>query len=179
MGLFFTADHHFAHANIIRYCQRPFATVAEMDAALVQQWNVTVGASDIVYHFGDFTLQGLPQFAVIVRQLNGRLRIIPGSHIPGRIPGARCSSADGREPRNAPNVHSNTEGDYPDCGPRDGLGFGTAPGDDLGRGPVASSVLSSPLSSRARRSWPLRRRSTSSARRRPATGRLRRGSPRR
>src|SRR3972149_5509124 len=47
----------------------------------------------------------------------------------------------------------------------------------LGRGPVASSVLSSPLSSRARRSLPLRRRSTPSARRRPATRRLRRGSP--
>src|SRR2546422_10835786 len=38
--------------------------------------------------------------------------------------------------------------------------------------------LSSPLSSRARRSLPLRRRSTPSARRRWATRRLRRGSPR-
>ncbi len=52
-------------------------------------------------------------------------------------------------------------------------------GSRLGRGPVASSVLSSPLSSRARRSLPLRRQSTPSARRRPATWRLRRGSPRR
>ena len=40
-------------------------------------------------------------------------------------------------------------------------------------------VLSSPLSSRARRSLPLRRLSTPSAQRRPATGLLRRGSPRR
>src|ERR1035437_6139157 len=47
------------------------------------------------------------------------------------------------------------------------------------RGPVASSVLSSPLSSRARRSLPRRRRSTPSERRRSATWRLRRGSPRR
>jgi hypothetical protein len=47
----------------------------------------------------------------------------------------------------------------------------------LGRGPVACSVLSSPLSSRARRSLPRRRRSTPSARRRSATWRLRRGSP--
>jgi len=37
-------------------------------------------------------------------------------------------------------------------------------------------ALSSPLSSRARRSLPLQRQSTPSARRRPATGRLRRGS---
>src|ERR1700681_18025 len=44
---------------------------------------------------------------------------------------------------------------------------------------LGRSNLSSPLSSRARRSLPLRPRSTPSARRRPATGRLRRGSPRR
>jgi Tetracyclin repressor-like, C-terminal domain len=44
---------------------------------------------------------------------------------------------------------------------------------------VSSSVISSPLSSRARRSLPLRRRSTPSARRRSATWRRRRGSPRR
>jgi hypothetical protein len=47
----------------------------------------------------------------------------------------------------------------------------------LGRGPVACSVLSSPLSSRARRSLPRRRRSTPSARRRSATWCLRRGLP--
>jgi hypothetical protein len=47
------------------------------------------------------------------------------------------------------------------------------------RGSVASSVLSSPLSSQARRSLPLRRQSTPSARTRSATWRLRRGSPRR
>jgi hypothetical protein len=46
----------------------------------------------------------------------------------------------------------------------------------LGRGPVASSVLSSPLSSRARRSLPRRRQSTPSARTRSATSRRRRGS---
>ena len=78
--LFFTSDHHFGHARIIQYCQRPFASVEEMDAALIQLWNDTVGASDLVYHLGDFTLQGLPEFKAIVRQLNGHLKILPGSH---------------------------------------------------------------------------------------------------
>src|SRR5213078_1188210 len=44
--------------------------------------------------------------------------------------------------------------------------------------PSGYSVLSSPLSSPARRLLPLRRQSTPSARRRSATWRLRRGSPR-
>jgi calcineurin-like phosphoesterase family protein len=78
--LFFTSDHHFGHARIIEYCQRPFASVEEMDAALIRLWNDTVGANDLVYHLGDFTLQGLPEFMATVRQLNGRLNILPGSH---------------------------------------------------------------------------------------------------
>jgi calcineurin-like phosphoesterase family protein len=32
--VFFTADHHFGHRNIIGLCQRPFADIEEMDAAL-------------------------------------------------------------------------------------------------------------------------------------------------
>ena len=31
--VFFTADTHFDHANIIRFCIRPFATVEEMNEA--------------------------------------------------------------------------------------------------------------------------------------------------
>ena len=41
--LFFTSDLHLGHANIIRYCDRPFANVGEMDAELIRRWNETVG----------------------------------------------------------------------------------------------------------------------------------------
>jgi len=78
--IWFTADHHFGHANIIRYCNRPFASADEMDATLIRLWNESVGVDDVVYHLGDFTLQGLPKFQAIIWQLNGKLRIMPGSH---------------------------------------------------------------------------------------------------
>jgi len=29
--IYFTADHHFGHANIIRHCGREFTSVEEMD----------------------------------------------------------------------------------------------------------------------------------------------------
>jgi calcineurin-like phosphoesterase family protein len=32
--LWFTADSHFGHTSILDYCQRPFGSVEEMDAAL-------------------------------------------------------------------------------------------------------------------------------------------------
>jgi calcineurin-like phosphoesterase family protein len=77
---FFTADHHFGHTNIIRYCQRPFVSAGEMDAALVELWNETVGGDDTVYHLGDFCLGGLDRFRRVAWRLNGHLKIVPGSH---------------------------------------------------------------------------------------------------
>jgi calcineurin-like phosphoesterase family protein len=51
-----------------------------MDKMLIRLWNEVVGADDIVYHLGDFTLGGLSKFKAITCQLNGKLRILPGSH---------------------------------------------------------------------------------------------------
>jgi len=56
MTIWFTSDQHFGHANIIRYCNRPFASVAEMDDTLIKDWNREVVSHDTVYHLGDFTL---------------------------------------------------------------------------------------------------------------------------
>ena len=37
--VFFTADPHFGHTNIIRYENRPFASAEEMDQELIRRWN--------------------------------------------------------------------------------------------------------------------------------------------
>jgi calcineurin-like phosphoesterase family protein len=54
MAIYFTSDTHFGHANIIRHCNRPFATVESMDAALLDAINQRVGPEDTLYHLGDF-----------------------------------------------------------------------------------------------------------------------------
>lgn len=46
---FFTSDFHFGHKNIIRYDNRPFLSVEEMDAEIVRRWNAKVSPDDIVY----------------------------------------------------------------------------------------------------------------------------------
>jgi calcineurin-like phosphoesterase family protein len=76
----FTADQHFGHANIIRYCARPFNSVDDMDTTLIRNWNKLVGQDDVVYHLGDFTLGNVARFAALAANLNGRIHVVPGSH---------------------------------------------------------------------------------------------------
>ena len=46
---FFTSDTHFNHTNIIRFCNRPFRNVDEMNETIVANWNATIGMDDTVF----------------------------------------------------------------------------------------------------------------------------------
>jgi calcineurin-like phosphoesterase family protein len=75
--IWFTSDTHFDHANILKYTNRPFATVEEMNEALVENWNNLVQPGDVVYHLGDFAFHNHATFA---KRLNGQIVLIEGSH---------------------------------------------------------------------------------------------------
>lgn len=74
--IWFTSDHHFGHANVIKYCNRPFDSVEEMDDELIDRWNSFVGQNDRIYHLGDFTLGGGSQAADYFRRLNGKITVL-------------------------------------------------------------------------------------------------------
>ena len=78
MTLFFTADHHFNHANIIKFTNRPFSSVEEMDSVMIDRWNSVVRPKDTVYHLGDFSLGNKVDH--IFEQLNGTVYIVRGNH---------------------------------------------------------------------------------------------------
>ena len=78
--VWFTADTHFGHANIIRYSRRPFADVREHDGALVANWNAHVSAHDLVYHLGDFSFRATRSAADYRSKLHGQIYLIEGNH---------------------------------------------------------------------------------------------------
>lgn len=53
MKVFFTGDLHFGHENVLKFDNRPFTTVEEMDAELIRRWNNKVSNEDLVYVLGD------------------------------------------------------------------------------------------------------------------------------
>jgi calcineurin-like phosphoesterase family protein len=81
MTAFFTSDTHFGHAGARALYRRPFASVAEMDAAMLARWNASVGPEDEVWHLGDFAL-GLDatRMAALLAGLNGRKHLVSGNN---------------------------------------------------------------------------------------------------
>lgn len=57
-NLFFTSDTHFFHEGIIKFCNRPFASVEEMNEAMIRNWNEVVHEKGTVFHLGDFAFGG-------------------------------------------------------------------------------------------------------------------------
>jgi len=78
--IFFTSDTHFGHANIIKYCSRPFSSVKEMDETIIANWNAIVAPGDLVYHLGDFALASAGYTESILKRLNGQIHLCRGSH---------------------------------------------------------------------------------------------------
>lgn len=75
-----TSDTHFSHANIIRYCDRPFSDLAVMNERLVDAWNDRVRPDDEIWHLGDVALGRIEESLLIIRRLHGRKFLVPGNH---------------------------------------------------------------------------------------------------
>lgn len=76
--VFITSDTHFEHANIIKYCSRPFKTIQEMNEKFIENWNSVVSQQDSVYVLGDFCFSRYPE--LYFNKLNGQKFLIVGNH---------------------------------------------------------------------------------------------------
>ena len=80
MTVFFTSDTHFSHIAILKYCNRPFASVEEMNEKLIANWNSVVKSGDVVYHMGDFAWGNAEKVAAVFNRLNGHKYLVEGNH---------------------------------------------------------------------------------------------------
>lgn len=78
-SIFFTADTHFGHDNVIKFDNRPFVDVRDMKEQLIAKWNNKVKPGDIVYVLGDFIWTN-HNAEEIVKALNGQIILIQGNH---------------------------------------------------------------------------------------------------
>lgn len=81
MTIYFSSDQHFWHANVIKYCNRPYSSVEEMNEALVRNWNAVVQPDDDVYVLGDFSF-ALRSVELYSNRLLGNKKLVPGNHDP-------------------------------------------------------------------------------------------------
>lgn len=77
---YFISDLHFGHFNIIRYDNRPFNSVEEMDKVLINNWNNVVSNDDTVYILGDISWYNEEKTIQIFQQLKGKKILIKGNH---------------------------------------------------------------------------------------------------
>ena len=88
MRTFFVSDTHFGHANIIKYCNRPFVSLERMDSILIKNWNSRIEPEDTVYFLGDFCFKRSSEaeescknaFEYYKEQLNGNIIFCVGNH---------------------------------------------------------------------------------------------------
>ena len=92
-SLFFTADTHFGHKNVIKYCNRPYSSVEEMNERIISKWNEFVGELDTVIHLGDFSFLSPSTSRDIMNQLNGHIILVRGNHDSNKVIDA-CGFSD-------------------------------------------------------------------------------------
>ena len=84
---FFISDFHFDHINIIKYCNRPFKTVEEMNSVMLSNYNKVIKDSSTVYFVGDMSFgRGSHTAKWWLSQLRGKIVYIKGSHDHGIRP---------------------------------------------------------------------------------------------
>lgn len=80
--IFFTSDEHYGHANIIKFCNRPFTDVRHMTEQLIANHNWVVRDGDSVYHCGDMFWRTctIKEAQSIMDRLNGKHYLLLGNH---------------------------------------------------------------------------------------------------
>lgn len=75
--IYLISDLHLDHKNIMRYCDRPFSSVEEMNRTIIDNWNEVVEEDDFVYLVGDLAFgRRRSKMRYWLKKLNGNVILI-------------------------------------------------------------------------------------------------------
>lgn len=77
---YYTGDLHFGHNNVLRFDNRPFKDIDEMDRVLIENWNSRITKNDQVYILGDVAFHNEKPYSWYLSQLKGQKHLIVGNH---------------------------------------------------------------------------------------------------
>lgn len=80
MNEFFWSDPHFWHRKVIASCNRPYASIEEMNEQFIINYNSVVGPKDLCYWTGDMFFCGKTLMKEILVRLNGERIWYLGNH---------------------------------------------------------------------------------------------------
>lgn len=78
--IYFTSDQHFGHEGIIKFANRPYSNVSEMDEDMILKWNKVVPIDGLTFVLGDIGFCNKKDIVDIYSRLNGRKILIRGNH---------------------------------------------------------------------------------------------------
>ena len=85
MTIWYTADTHFGHENVMRFCDRPFSSVHQMDETLLENMRQVVKPTDQLWILGDFAFGTLAKDQVYLQEIFDQLpgadkHLVIGNH---------------------------------------------------------------------------------------------------
>jgi calcineurin-like phosphoesterase family protein len=76
----FWSDLHFFHNNIIRYCERPFDSVEQMNSAMLKNYYHAIKDDDLVIFGGDVAFSDVDKTKALLQALPGKKVLVLGNH---------------------------------------------------------------------------------------------------
>jgi calcineurin-like phosphoesterase family protein len=77
----YISDLHISHTNIIKYCNRPYSTVEEMNESIIENYNKKIRSNDNVLFLGDiFFTKNQEYIKNVIKRLNGSKHLLRGNH---------------------------------------------------------------------------------------------------
>ncbi|MBD3190523.1 MAG: phosphoesterase [Candidatus Heimdallarchaeota archaeon] len=83
--IWFSADCHLSHKNIIKYCNRPFKDVDEMDKTILNNFKRTIRPKDTLYFLGDLTFNKNAAYLFFAALTDVEIHFILGNHDSSKI----------------------------------------------------------------------------------------------